>query len=168
MWVIAVTTALLNLVVMGLTFSRLSGMLGTSRIAFSVPVDAALIVSLILIPTAALFSAIALALSSFATSYKEGQHYMSPLFLVATPLAMVGLLPNVEIGYSLALVPVANIVLLVKGMLLGTGGGWGPRSSRSPRWSSTRSWPSASRWGCSSGRACSSGQGRAAGSMPAP
>jgi len=118
-WVIAVVTALLNLFVMGVTFSKLSGMLGTGQIAFSLPLGAVVAVSVILVPTAALFSAVALALSSLATSYKEGQHYMSPLFLVATPLAMVGLLPNIEIGYALALVPVSNVVLLVKGMLLG-------------------------------------------------
>ncbi|MHC4549069.1 MAG: ABC transporter permease subunit/CPBP intramembrane protease [Planctomycetota bacterium] len=117
-WVIAVVTALLNLLVMGLTFSKLAGMIGTGQIAFSLPFRAMLAVSVILVPTAALFAAIALALSSFATSYKEGQHYMSPLFIVAMPLAMLGLLPNTEIGYGLALVPVANVVLLVKAMLL--------------------------------------------------
>jgi sodium transport system permease protein len=104
---------------MGLTFSKLAGMLGGGRIAFSLPPGAAATVCAILVPTAALFAAVALALSSLATSYKEGQHYMSPLFLVATPLAMVGLLPNIEIGYALAAVPVANVVLLVKAMLLG-------------------------------------------------
>ncbi len=119
-WVIAVVTALLNLVVMGLTFSKVAGMIGGGKIAFSLSFGAAATVCAILVPTAALFSAVALALSSFATSYKEGQHYMSPLFLVATPLAMVGLLPNVEIGYTLAVVPVANVVLLVKSMLLGS------------------------------------------------
>ncbi|MCK6459975.1 MAG: ABC transporter permease, partial [Planctomycetes bacterium] len=119
-WVIAVVTALLNLAVMGLTFSKVAGMIGGGKIAFSLSFGAAATVCAILVPTAALFSAVALALSSFATSYKEGQHYMSPLFLVATPLAMVGLLPNVEIGYTLAAVPVANVVLLVKAMLLGT------------------------------------------------
>jgi sodium transport system permease protein len=119
-WVIAVVTALLNLVVMGLTFSKVAGMIGGGKVAFSLSAGAAATVCAILIPTAALFGAVALALSSFATSYKEGQHYMSPLFLVATPLAMVGLLPNVEIGYVFAAVPVANVVLLVKAMLLGT------------------------------------------------
>jgi sodium transport system permease protein len=118
-WVIAVVTALANLIVMGLTFSKLAGMVAPGEIAFAVPFRAVLAVMVILIPTAALFSALALALSSFATSYKEGQHYLTPLFLVATPMAMVALLPNVEIGYALALVPVSNVVLLVKAMLLG-------------------------------------------------
>ncbi|MHC4817101.1 MAG: ABC transporter permease subunit, partial [Planctomycetota bacterium] len=118
-WVIAVVTALLNLGVMALTFSKLAGMIGTERIAFSLPLQTIVAVSFILIPTAALFSAIALALSSFATSYKEGQHYMTPLFIVVMPLALVAVLPNVEIGYVLAFVPIANVVLLVKAMLLG-------------------------------------------------
>jgi len=118
-WVVAMVTALLNLCVMALTFSKLAGMAGSGKIEFEMPAGAIIAVTLILIPTSALFGAIALALSSFATSYKEGQHYLSPLFLVASPLAMVGLLPNIEIGYALALVPVANVVLLVKAMLLG-------------------------------------------------
>lgn len=118
-WVIAVVTALLNLGVMAVTFSKLAGMIGSQRIAFSLPLQAVLAVSFILVPTAALFSAIALALSSFATSYKEGQHYMTPLFVVVMPLALVAILPNVEIGYALAFVPIANVVLLVKAMLLG-------------------------------------------------
>jgi len=118
-WAVAVATALLNLVVMGITFSKLASMVQAGKIAFSIPLSAMGGVTAILVPTAALFSALALALSSFATSYKEGQHYLSPLFLVAMPLAMVGLLPNVHIGYGLALVPVANVVLLVKAMLLG-------------------------------------------------
>ena len=118
-WIIAMVTALLNLGVMALTFSKLAGAMGAGRIEFSISAGAVIAATLILIPTSALFGAVALALSSFATSYKEGQHYMTPLFLVATPLSMVGLLPNVEIGYGLALVPVANVVLLVKAMLLG-------------------------------------------------
>ncbi len=123
-WVIAVATALLNLAVMGVTFSKLGGMMG-GKIAFSLPWQAAVAVTIILIPTSALFSAVALALSSLATSYKEGQHYMSPLFLVAMPLAMVAMLPNVELSYGLALVPISNVVLMVKAMLLG-GEAYGP------------------------------------------
>ncbi|MHC4955936.1 MAG: ABC transporter permease subunit/CPBP intramembrane protease [Planctomycetota bacterium] len=118
-WIVAMVTALLNLAVMGLTFSKLAGVAGAGKIEFAMSPGALAAVTLILIPTSALFSAVALALSSFATSYKEGQHYLSPLFLVASPLAMVGLLPNIEISYALAFVPVANVVLLVKSMLLG-------------------------------------------------
>ena len=118
-WIVAVVTALLNLAVMGLTFSKLAGMLAADSIAFAIPIWALLSVTVILIPTAALFSAVALAVSSFATSYKEGQHYLSPLFLVVLPLAMVAILPNVRLGPALALLPVANVVLLVKAMLLG-------------------------------------------------
>ena len=82
-WVVAMVTALLNLGVMALTFSKLAGMAGSGSIEFEMPAGAIVAVTLILIPTSALFGAVALALSSFATSYKEGQHYLSPLFLVA-------------------------------------------------------------------------------------
>jgi sodium transport system permease protein len=121
-WLVAVVTALLNLLVMGVTFGKLASNLGPGVLVFSLPFDALVGVTAILVPTAALFGAVALALASFAGSYKEGQHYLSPLFLVASPLAMVGLLPGIDIGYPLAVVPVANVVLLVKAMLLGGGG----------------------------------------------
>ena len=55
-------------------------------VAFALPMFAMFSVTLILVPTSALFSALALALSSFATSFKEGQHYLTPLFIVAMPL----------------------------------------------------------------------------------
>lgn len=119
-WTVAMVTALLNLVIMGLTFSKLAGMMaGGGQIAFSMSASAFLVVTASLIPTAALFSALALAISAFATSYKEGQHYLTPLFIAAMPPMMMALLPNVELTYGLAFIPVANIVLLVKAMLLG-------------------------------------------------
>ncbi|MFQ5844034.1 MAG: ABC transporter permease subunit/CPBP intramembrane protease [Planctomycetota bacterium] len=119
-WLVAVVTALLNLLVMGLTFSKIATMVGGGAgIAFGLAPSAILVVTAGLVPTAALFSALALALSSFATSYKEGQHYLTPLFIAAILPSMMALLPNTELGYGVALVPVANVVLLVKSMLLG-------------------------------------------------
>ena len=41
---------------------------------------------LLLIPLAAFFSAVCLALAVLARSMKEGQYYMTPLYLVCLPL----------------------------------------------------------------------------------
>src|SRR3989304_555245 len=59
--------------------------------------------------TAGLFSAVCLALSTYARTYKEGQNYLTPALLVVMPLGMVALLPNVKPDLGLALVPVANL-----------------------------------------------------------
>ena len=42
-----------------------------------------------MVPVAALFSALCLAVAAFARSNKEGQYYLMPLFLI--PLPLVGL-----------------------------------------------------------------------------
>lgn len=72
----------------------------------------------LLVPMAALFSAVALALSTLARSIKEAQHYLSPLVMLVMPLAMVVLLPNLELTPTLAAVPVANCVLFFRDLLL--------------------------------------------------
>ncbi|MCG3135347.1 MAG: hypothetical protein HMLKMBBP_02946 [Planctomycetes bacterium] len=72
----------------------------------------------LLVPMAALFSAIALALSTLARSIKEAQHYLSPLVMLVMPLAMVVLLPNLELTPTLAAVPVANCVLFFRDLLV--------------------------------------------------
>jgi sodium transport system permease protein len=73
----------------------------------------------LLAPLSALFSAVSLALSTLARSVKEGQHYLTPLFLVVMPLAMVVILPNVPLTPALAPVPVTNAVLFFRDLLLG-------------------------------------------------
>lgn len=73
---------------------------------------------LALVPLVALFAAIALALSSLARSYKEGQHYLTPLLVVVMPLSMVSMIPNISLNYASAWVPVVNVVLLVRDLFI--------------------------------------------------
>ena len=49
---------------------------------------------LLLIPLAAFFSAVCLALAVLARSMKEGQYYMTPLYLVCLPLIFLTLVPG--------------------------------------------------------------------------
>lgn len=74
---------------------------------------------LLLIPLVGMFSALCLGLSIFARSYKEGQHYLTPMVIVVMPLVMVAFLPNMHLTTRLCFVPVSNIVLLYKEMFLG-------------------------------------------------
>lgn len=73
----------------------------------------------LLLPVAALFSAILLALSVFARTFKEAQTYVSPLILVALLPSVVALMPGVEITPVLALVPVLNVSLISREVLSG-------------------------------------------------
>lgn len=68
---------------------------------------------------AAFFSAVLLALTSFARSFKEAQAYLIPLMLVSMTPGMVGLIPGVELGGVLAVVPLLNVVLLARDLIAG-------------------------------------------------
>lgn len=76
-------------------------------------------VLVLLLPVAAFFSAILLALSLFARTFKEAQTYVSPLILVALLPSVVALMPGVELTPGLALVPVLNVSLISKEVLSG-------------------------------------------------
>jgi sodium transport system permease protein len=119
----SVSTALLNLGSMGLTGQYMVSLIdgsGNSRLsdmAFPPLASLAWLVVL-LIPLAALFSAICLALALFARSSKEGQHYLTPLLMVTMGLTVFCLSPAVEITPFYSIVPIVNVALLLKGLLL--------------------------------------------------
>ena len=74
---------------------------------------------LLLIPLAALFSAVCVSLAVLARSMKEGQYYMTPLYLVCMPLVFVTLMPGVELDLFYSLVPITGVALLLRALILG-------------------------------------------------
>ncbi|NLE39719.1 MAG: CPBP family intramembrane metalloprotease [Pirellulaceae bacterium] len=74
---------------------------------------------LALIPISALFSALCLALAALARSTKEGQYYLMPLMLICMPLAVLPMTPGFELTLGNSLIPVANVVLLLRTLLEG-------------------------------------------------
>ena len=74
----------------------------------------------LLILFAAFFSAILLAVTSFARSFKEAQAYLIPLMLLSLAPGMMTLMPGLEFSRTLAVTPLVNIVLLARDLLQGT------------------------------------------------
>lgn len=70
-------------------------------------------------PVAVFFSALLLAISLFAKSYKEAQSYVSPMIIVVIMPAVVGMLPGMELSAKTALIPILNLSLVSKEMLSG-------------------------------------------------
>lgn len=116
-------TALLNLASMGLTGKHIAGMMPSGAfsqahdVAFP-PLSALAWIVLLLIPLGALFSALCLALATFARSSKEGQYYLTPLLMVTLGLTMFCLSPTVELTPQYSVLPVVGVALLLKGLLL--------------------------------------------------
>jgi len=72
---------------------------------------------LALIPMAALFSSLALAIAAMARSSKEGQYYLLPLLMINLPLVVIPVLPSVELTFATSLIPVTGVLLLLKALM---------------------------------------------------
>src|SRR5262249_19007386 len=82
--------------------------------------QAALWMVTLLIPLAAFFAAVCLALAVLARSMKEGQYYMTPLYLISLPLIILTLAPGIELNLFYSLVPITGVALLLRALILGT------------------------------------------------
>jgi sodium transport system permease protein len=125
----SVMTALLNLVSMGLTGIQMAHRVGTlaatpgrratASILAPPTLQATVWMVLLLIPLAAFFSAVCLALAVLARSMKEGQYYMTPLYLISLPLVFLTLAPGIELNLFYSLVPITGVALLLRALILG-------------------------------------------------
>ncbi len=83
------------------------------------PLLAVLWLVLAILPVAALFSALALAVAAFARSAKEGQYYLMPLLLISLPLMTVPMLPAAELDTGTAIIPVTGMMLWLRALIEG-------------------------------------------------
>jgi sodium transport system permease protein len=104
----------------GLGFGQMSQFAPEQQISFAIKPLSIILLLLLMLPLAALFSSALLSVSLFAKSYKEAQSYVSPLMFVVILPAMVSFIPGIELNWQLAFVPIVNISLAAREVLLGT------------------------------------------------
>jgi sodium transport system permease protein len=90
-----------------------------ATLQLSIGPKAALSIFVMVLPVAVLFSAVLLAVSLFAKSYKEAQSYITPMMVFVIVPAVAAMLP-IDLTGKLALVPVLNASLLCKELVTGT------------------------------------------------
>ena len=115
---VAILTALANLFATWMTLSF--GGLGQALLGkqgFSIWMLVQILPLLVIF--ASFFSAILLALCSFARSFKEAQAYLIPVMLLSLGPGLITLMPNVEFTSLLGVVPLVNILLLSRDIMLG-------------------------------------------------
>lgn len=123
----SILSALLNIVSMGLTGYKFAGVLNVSRSAARAAapmiqppsLGSAFWMILLLIPLSAFFSALCVSLAVLARSMKEGQYYITPLYLTALPLIFITLVPGTELNLFYSLVPITGVALLLRSLMLG-------------------------------------------------
>lgn len=115
----AVVATFLNLLAIGLSAEHLLAMLSSSIDITVVPPFLAL---LTVTPLALLFaffvSAVLTGIASLAATFKEGQALLGPTQILFILPAMVGVMPGLELTLGWACVPVVNVVLAFRAMLV--------------------------------------------------
>jgi len=119
----SVITILLSTASMSLTaslgFAQISEF-GSEQTQFAIKPLSIILLLLLMFPLAALFSSALLSVALFAKSYKEAQSYISPLMFVVILPALVSFIPGIELNWGLAFVPIVNISLAAREVLLGS------------------------------------------------
>jgi sodium transport system permease protein len=121
----SIATAILNLLSLGLTGVFIARSLVATEgpaAMFNLgmpPASAIAWLLVALVPAAAMFSALALAIAAMARSSKEGQYYLLPLLLVSLPLMILAIMPTMELSLGISLVPLTGLILLLRELIEG-------------------------------------------------
>jgi len=113
-WTMSLASALANIVSLATTITRTLPIDGTA-----IPLSTYALTALVLLPVTLLTSALFLALAVFAKDYKEGQSFLTPVYMALAMPAAVTMLPTIQLNAWTTFVPVVNIALLIKALLVG-------------------------------------------------
>jgi sodium transport system permease protein len=113
-WVVSLVTALVNVASLGLTVARL-----LRSTSLTIPSAALGLTALMLVPITLTTAALFIAVAVFARDFKDGQNFLTPVYMLLVVPAGATMLPGVELNAWTAFVPVVNIALLVKALLVG-------------------------------------------------
>ncbi|HEX2093490.1 MAG TPA: ABC transporter permease subunit/CPBP intramembrane protease [Longimicrobiaceae bacterium] len=118
--VIAFAAAVLNLGSMLLTFQSGVFRFGeAASLSFSLPLSAVGVVLAVLVPLAVLFAALFLGIAVRSQSFKEAQSALTPVYILSFLPALLATMPGIAFTPGLALVPVAGVAFLFRGLLSG-------------------------------------------------
>ncbi|HRY83867.1 MAG TPA: ABC transporter permease subunit/CPBP intramembrane protease [Candidatus Cloacimonadota bacterium] len=116
---IAMINVLVNLISLFFSAKYMAAQGGMETSGVKLPLDGFLILFLALIPLATLFAAVLLSISTFSRNMKEARSYEQPILTVSMLLAMISFFPAFELNNLMALIPIINISLLFKAVMIG-------------------------------------------------
>lgn len=122
----SLTTAILSVTSMGISFAYLGHSLSTNSnaggagIHMNLGLMSVVAVFLMALPLSVLFSAALMTIALFAKTYKEAQSYLTPMTFVVVIPAVASVMPGVELTPKLALIPILNTSLVCKEIITGT------------------------------------------------
>lgn len=117
---IGVVAAGLNLASMLLTFQ--TGLLQVTAaigLEVSIPLPAVIAIFVTLVPLAVLFGAIFLGIAVRASSFKEAQNALTPVYMLVLVPAMLPVFPGIDFGPLWAITPVAGVSFFFRDLMTG-------------------------------------------------
>jgi sodium transport system permease protein len=112
-WTIALLAALANVASLGATLLRI-----IPGEQLSVAPSTLALSFVMLVPVTLLTTAAFLAVAAFAKGFKDAQNFLTPIYMVLAMPASVTMLRGIELNAWTAFVPVVNIALLIKALLV--------------------------------------------------
>jgi sodium transport system permease protein len=112
-WTLSLASAVANVASLATTITRTLPVDGTA-----IPLSTYALTAGILVPVTLLTSALFLAIAVFAKDFKEGQSFLTPVYMALSLPAMVTMLPTIELNAWTTFVPIVNIALLIKALLM--------------------------------------------------
>ncbi|MFZ5516187.1 MAG: ABC transporter permease subunit/CPBP intramembrane protease [Candidatus Zhuqueibacterota bacterium] len=118
----ALLTGVLNLVAMMMTYSlgltQMNALTGNFQ--FSISPVAMMLLFFTLIPLSLFISSAMISVTIFARTFKEAQNLVTPLYLLLVFPALFALAPAMKLSSALSFIPILNVSLLVKEMMIGS------------------------------------------------
>ena len=90
-----------------------------ANLSAAVPPATAVLLFFLFLPVAALVASVLLLTSGYAKTYKEAQMYFFPIFLIGLVPALTPFLPGLSLRSVMVLIPVANLALAAREILIG-------------------------------------------------
>lgn len=115
---IALLTVFLNLLSIFFSFRHLVSQAAVET-TIEIPFGNLFLVLVLMVPMIVLFSAIVFSFSTYARNMKESYSYTQPLLIIAMILSFVSAVPAIETTFGMTLIPVINVSLMIKDIMLG-------------------------------------------------
>ena len=113
-WAMSLISALINVGSLAATLARL-----VPGQQISIPPSSFALTFVMLVPVSFTMSAVFLAVATFAKDFKDGQNFLTPVYSVLAMPAAITMLPGIRLSAGMTFVPVLNIALLIKSLLVG-------------------------------------------------
>ncbi len=111
-------SVILNLFSMYLSIRHMMAQAGLNMSEMQLPISNFSLIFLAMIPLITLISGILISISTYSRNMREANTYLSPVIMITILMSFVSMLPGVELNIGFAIIPIINIALLFKEIML--------------------------------------------------